>query len=243
MLANKLWRRTTARKQAPQREPAWSQPHKPAPVTLSLVLVSRDSSRISRYPAASPESTGLTSGLPFVRRQGREHALQSSHNRLLRVVSQDPLANDSLRVDDDVGREGMNPKRLLDFSRRITILIPIHFLLGNKLAPLTFFSKASASFKWCSDDRGFSCTADRYSDSASDRFFSSFWPSRTSPRITCASARSSFVCAEASALSALFNAPRSPPLGINRRIHASLYLPPLCPQTSGRHTWSIPQRG
>src|SRR6267143_4491693 len=139
MLANKLWRRTTARKQAPQREPAWSQPHKPAPVTLSLVLVSRDSSRISRYPAASPESTGLTSGLPFVRRQGREHALQSSHNRLLRVVSQDPLANDSLRVDDDVGREGMNPKRLLDFSRRIAILIPIHFLFGNKFAPLIFF--------------------------------------------------------------------------------------------------------
>src|SRR6267143_6240659 len=81
MLANKLWRRTTARKQAPQREPAWSQPHKPAPVTLSLVLVLRDSSRISRYPAASPESTGLTSGLPLVRRQGREHALQSSRNQ------------------------------------------------------------------------------------------------------------------------------------------------------------------
>src|ERR1700682_5966299 len=63
MLASKLWRHTTVHKQVLQREPARSRPRKPVPASLSFVLMSRDSSSISRYAAESPESTGLVKKL------------------------------------------------------------------------------------------------------------------------------------------------------------------------------------
>lgn len=84
--ANKPWRHTRGRKRELLGVPGWSQPQKPAPVSPSSVLMLRNSSRISRYAAASSESTILVSDFSFVRRQGCEHAHQPR---------QQPMAADS----------------------------------------------------------------------------------------------------------------------------------------------------